>query len=265
MTTATTEDELLAERRGPVLLAALNRPAARNALTMTLVGELGAALLEAENDPWIRAVVLTAAGDRAFCVGMDLTAFSDGMTFEPTEQHQAGYAAFDRFMRGEITVPVIGAAGGTAVGGGFELLLACDLVVVSDQGRYGLPEVRRGLISGGGGGVLLGSRLPVALALELVLTGDLVDGARAKALGLVNRVVPPDQVLDVALALAARITANAPLAVAVSKQIVRLAAADPPAAFTRLAELRGSVFASEDAKEGAAAYLAKREPVWTGR
>ncbi|MCK9877344.1 enoyl-CoA hydratase-related protein [Frankia sp. AgPm24] len=264
-TDATGEQELLFERRGPILILRLNRPASRNALTGELVADLGSALLDAENDPDIRVVVLTATGDRAFCVGMDLKVFSSGVKAERSERQKAGLAAFRRMVRGQITVPLIGAANGTAVGGGLELLLSCDLVVVSAQGKYGLPEVKRGLIASGGGVAYVGSRLPLALALELALTGDYVDGTRVHALGLANRVVPAEQVLDAALALAEPIAANGPLAVAATKEAVRLAAGESAALFDRLTELEKVVFASDDAKEGARAFLEKRTPRWTGR
>ncbi|WP_163549580.1 enoyl-CoA hydratase-related protein [Candidatus Frankia nodulisporulans] len=259
------EDELLSERRGPILILRLNRPESRNALTGEVASDLGAALIDAENDPDIRAVVLTATGDRAFCVGMDLKVFSSGVKRERTDRQKAGIVAFRRMIRGEITVPLIGAANGTAVGGGFELLLSCDLVVLSTKGKYGLPEVKRGLIASGGGVAYLGTRLPLALALELALTGDYIDGERAQALGLANRAVPTEEVLDTALALATSIAANGPLAVAATKQAVRLAAGETTAIFDRLSELEKFVFATDDAKEGTRSFIEKRTPQWRGR
>ena len=148
--------------------------------------------------------------------------------------------------------------------GGLELLLGCDVVVASSEARFGLPEVKRGLFAAGGG-TFIGQRIPLAIALEITLTGDLIDAGRAYELGLVNQVVPPDEVLDAALALAERIAANGPLGVAASKELVRLAASDPRRARERLAEWQRVVFASEDAQEGALAFVEKRPPVWTGR
>jgi enoyl-CoA hydratase len=147
---------------------------------------------------------------------------------------------------------------------GFELLLACDLVVAAETARFGLPEVQRGLIAGGGG-LLVSARLPLAVAMELTLTGDPIDAARAFALGLVNQVVPAADVLDAALALAARIARNGPLAVRATKEVVRLAGEDVEAARTRQAEWQGRIFASADAREGATAFVERREPRWLGR
>lgn len=260
------EAELVRERRDAILIARLNRPASRNAMNPAILKGIGDAVLDAEQDPEIRALILTATGDRAFCVGMDLKSFSSGESFAATnEREEAEVAAFSRLTRGDVTVPVIGAANGTAVGGGFELLLSCDLVVASAAAKFGLPEVKRGLIAAGGGVVFVGNRIPLALALELALTGDYITPERAQALGLINQVVAPEEVLDAALALAARVTANGPLAVAASKEVVRLAAADPAAAWKRLTELQPGIFASEDAKEGAAAFFEKRTPQWQGR
>ena len=143
-------------------------------------------------------------------------------------------------------------------------MLACDLVVVSLEAKLGLPEVKRGLIPGGGG-TFLGTRLPLALAMEIVLTGDTIDAERAYQIGLVNAVVAADQVLDTALALADRIAANGPLAVAAAKELVRLSIEDHTRARARLGELVESVFASDDAKEGALAFVEKRTPTWTGK
>jgi enoyl-CoA hydratase/carnithine racemase len=252
-------EHLVRERRGAILVARLNRPEVRNALNMALMGEIGLALLDAEQDPAIRAVVLTGTGDRAFCAGMDLEEFAN----DRQASGGPGMERFRQFLNGDPGVPVIGAANATAVAGGMELLLSCDLVVASSEAKLGLPEVKRGLIPGGGG-TFLGTRLPLALAMEIVLTGDSVDAARAYQMGLVNAVVAPERVLDTALALAERIAANGPLAVTAAKELVRLSIEDHGAARRRLGELVQSVFASNDAKEGALAFVEKRAAVWTG-
>jgi enoyl-CoA hydratase len=255
-------DELARDRRGPVLVARINRPDARNALTPELIRSIGAAVVEAESDPEIRAMVLTGTGDRAFCAGMDLRAFAAG------EQTGLGdddaSRGFVRLIEGEVTAPVVGAANGTAVAGGFELLLGCDVIVASSEAEFGLPEVKRGLFPAGGG-TFLGTRVALSIALEMTLTGDAISAERAYDLGLVNAVVTPDEVLGTGVALAERIAANGPLGVAAVKELVRLGVSDAARARQRLDEWRDVVFNSEDAKEGAMAFVEKRAPVWQGR
>jgi len=256
------DDELVRDRQGALSLLRLNRPEARNSLTSGLVDALGTAILEAESDADVRAVVLTGTGDRAFCSGMDLKSFTEGNV--PGSTPGEATEAFYRLLRGEVGVPVVGAANGSAVAGGLELLLGCDVVIASSEARFGLPEVKRGLYAAGGG-TLIGNRIPLAVALELTLTGDLVDAARAYEVGLVNAVVAPVDVWATSVAMAERIAANGPLGLAASKELVRLSVSDPAAARERQAEWSAVVFASEDAMEGARAYMEKRDPVWKGR
>jgi enoyl-CoA hydratase len=255
------EPVLIREQRGAVLILRLNRPDARNALSKELVSELGLGLDDAEQDVGIRCVVVTGTGERAFCAGMDLADFARGGADAPADPR--GMAAFGRFMAGAIKVPIVGAANATAVAGGFELLLNCDVVVASDAARFGLPEVKRGLFAAGGG-VFIGNRVPLAIALELTLTGDPVDASRAYALGLVNEVVPANEVLDAAIRLGERIARNGPLALEATKQMVRAGATDLAAAQALQAEWQPKVFGSNDAREGATAFVEKRDPVWTG-
>lgn len=254
-------DELVRERHGAVAVLRLNRPDARNALTAEMIGAIGAAIAEAEADEATRAVVVTGTGDRAFCAGMDLRAFAAGGGPAVPEAEMSAYL---RLLEGDVAVPVVGAANATAVAGGLELLLGCDVVVAADDARFGLPEVKRGLIAGRG--VLhLASRVPLGIALELALTGDPIDAHRARELGLVNVVVARSDVLPTALDIATRIAANAPLAIAATKELVRRSVTDLAAARARLAEWEPRVFGSEDAKEGARAFAEQRPPRWTGR
>jgi enoyl-CoA hydratase len=215
---------------------------------------LGRAFAEAESDDAVSVVVLTAAGDRIFCAGMDLKAFlAGGMEVDGP--------GLDVLTGRVYPKPVVAAVNGTAVGGGLELALACDLLVVSEKARFGLPEVSRGLIAAGGG-TRLPRRIPLAHALELGLTGELVDAERVREMGLVNRVVPAAEVLPSALALAERITANGPLALRVTKELMYAEIGDPDR--DALAAAVKPVFDSDDAREGARAFAEKRAPHWTG-
>ena len=255
------EPVLVKEQRGAVRVLRLNRPEARNSLNPELLTAIGLGMVEAEEDPGTRAVVLTGTGDKAFCAGMDLRAFAEGGAVGGDPE---GMKGFVRFTQGEIGVPIVGAANATAVAGGFELLLGCDVIVASETASFGLPEVKRGLFAAGGG-VFLSTRIPLAVALELTLTGDPIDAVRAQALGLVNQVVAPREVLDAAVALAERIARNGPLALRATKELVRTASTDLARARELAAEWQPKVFGSEDAKEGATAFIEKRDPVWKGR
>jgi len=247
------------EQHGRVQVLTLNRPEAANSLNPELIRALGTAFGEIATDADTQVVVLTGAGDRIFCAGMDLRAFS-ARTDPPADADTT--VAFD--FKNPSAKPVIAAVNGAAVGGGFELALACDLVVAADTARFGLPEVKRGLLAGGGG-TLLGTRLPLSLALEIALTGELVPAAQAAAWGLVNRVVPAVEVLPTALALAETIAANGPLAIQMTKLLVRRAVLDDPKRGWGTPEELAAVFGSEDAKEGAMAFMEKRAPAWRGR
>jgi enoyl-CoA hydratase/carnithine racemase len=257
-----TDIGVVRERRGPVLILRLDRPEVRNALTPAMRNHIGAAVADAEDDADIRVVVLTGTGDRAFCAGEDLRAFADDDRGRAGDEK--GLANYLRLLDGEVSVPVVGAANGTAVAGGLELLFSCDVIVASSEAQFGLPEVKRGLFAGTGV-MSIATRVPLGVALELALTGDVVDANRAYELGLVNTVVPPRDVLATALDYADRIAANGPLAITATKELVRMAAGGAPGASDRLAYWRTVVFGSHDAKEGATAFIEKRPPMWKGR
>ncbi len=252
------EPELRIETDGSVLILTMSRPERRNAMTRALGEAIAAALDDLDQRPDLSVGILTGAGG-TFCSGMDLKAFLAG------ERPTIPGRGFGGLTERPPAKPLIAAVEGYAVAGGFELVLACDLVVAASDAIFGLPEVRRGLVARGGGLLRLPERLPKGIALELILTGDTLSAERAGALGLVNRVVPPGTALDSAVALARDIAANAPLALQASKQIVNESARWPPEErFQRQRALTDPVFDSEDAKEGARAFAEKRAPVWTG-
>ena len=244
-------DEVLRERRGHVEILTINRPEARNAINRATALALDAALSDCEGDDDVWVVVLTGAGDKAFSAGMDLKAFAAG-EFPITDN------GFGGITQRAFPKPIIAAANGAALAGGFEIMISCDMVVAADHAKFGIPEAQRGLIAGGGGLIRLAKRIPLAIAYEMALTADPIDADRAYELGLVNRVVPGDEVLDAAVALAERIAQNAPLAVRVSKDVMRTSLE-----MTELEswELNNSSFGmiarSADALEGAVAFAEK--------
>jgi enoyl-CoA hydratase len=257
--------ELERRREGSVEILTLNRPEQRNSLSPQLLEQLSAAFKECKVDDEVRVVILTAAGDKAFCAGMDLKAFAAAQSGEGPVREAGDMSGFQEFGRGEFPKPVIGAVNATAVAGGFELLMNCDLVVTSDAAKFGIPEAKRGLFAAGGG-CTLPARIPLTIALELGMTGDFIDADRALALGLVNRVVPAADVLETALALAARISENGPLGVAMTKKLMRtVAEKGVQAAREVAAKEHDTVFKSEDALEGSRAFAEKRAPQWKGR
>jgi enoyl-CoA hydratase/crotonobetainyl-CoA hydratase len=242
-----------------VATVTLNRPEARNAVDRAMAGEIAAALDEVDARDDVRAAVLTGAGP-VFCAGMDLKAFA--ATGE--RPVVSGRGAFGIAARPP-EKPLVAAVEGKALGGGFEVALACDLIVAGPDAVFGLPEVRRGLVAAAGGVVRLPRRVPRALALELVLTGEPIDAPTACRWGLVNRVTEPGAALRVATELATLIAANAPLAVRTAKFLLT-AAADWPAdeAFGRQEPHVDAVRRSADAREGALAFAERRSPRWTG-
>jgi crotonobetainyl-CoA hydratase len=259
---------VLVERRGNVMIVTLNRPEARNAVNRAVWIGAGEALAEAERDVEVRAVVITGAGAQSFCAGADLKAISRGERIAPEDAAQLAWG-FAGIVAHTISKPMIAAVNGTALGGGTEIALACDLVVAADHAVFGLPEVKRGILAGAGGAFRIVQQLPRKVAMEILLTGDPIDAVRALELGLVNAVVPQDGLLDAALALADRIAANAPLSVQASKRI-SLGIVDgrvpaDEAGWSATTRESAVVMRSEDAREGPRAFAEKRAPAWKGR
>ena len=251
---------IVSEQRGSVAVLRINRPEAKNAVNGDVAREMEAALDACEADDRILAVIVTGTGD-VFCAGADLkrVAKSEG------GQLATKRGGFGGITTREFSKPIIAAVNGHALAGGFEIVLACDLVVAADDANFGIPEVKRGLFAAAGGLIRLPNRIPTATAMELALTGDPISAGRAFELGLVNRVVPRAEVLDAALALAERVCANAPIAVRNSRTMVREARDLTEAeAWPRNYELAMEVFSTKDSIEGATAFAEKRPPKWTG-
>ncbi len=252
-------DEVLVDVADGIMTVTLNRPEARNAANKALAEGVAAAMDELDSNDDIRVAILTGAGG-TFCSGMDLKAFITGEL--PIVEGRGFAGLTERSPR----KPLIAAIEGYALAGGMELAISCDLIVTADNAKFGIPEVKRGLAAAAGGLMKLPKQIPSRLAMELALTGDFISAQRAFEIGLVNEVVPAGTALDAAKALAARIVANGPLAVAASKQVV-LQSGDwsDDERWQKQQEIVSPVFMSADAIEGSTAFAEKRAPNWTGK
>lgn len=250
--------ELLVEEHGRILVLTMNRPATRNAMSLVMARQIADALDLLDSRPDLSVAVITGGGG-TFCAGMDLKGFARG------ERPVVEGRGFAGLVKQPPRKPLIAAVEGYALAGGFEIVLACDLVVASQEATFGLPEVKRGLTAAAGGLLRLQERIPYHLAMELVLTGRMLPAAEAAEVRLVNRLTPPGVALDEAMKLAEEVAHNAPLALAASKQVlVRSADWTREEMFDRQEEYVDPVRLSADAKEGAQAFVEKREPRWTG-
>ncbi|HZG83754.1 crotonase/enoyl-CoA hydratase family protein [Paenibacillus sp.] len=258
-------EAVLFERRGRTALITLNRPHAMNAINAQIWREMGEALEAVAQDPDLWVAVITGAGDRSFCAGADLKEVAAGRSIVPEGDHW-GFAGI---VQHYINKPIIAAVNGFALGGGTEIALACDLVVASERASFGLPEVKRGIIAGAGGLLRLPRQIPLKVAVEAIFTGEALTAEEALRWGLVNRVVPHEEVVSKALELAEKICENAPVAVRISKDIIYkgldVPLDHPQEAWAVNASYMEALMNSEDAKEGPRAFAEKRKPNWTGR
>ncbi|WP_123670723.1 crotonase/enoyl-CoA hydratase family protein [Actinocorallia herbida] len=252
-------DAVLVEHVDGVAVITINRPEARNAVNRAVSIGVGEALEEFDARDDLTAAVLTGAGG-TFCSGMDLKAFVAGENVVHPVRGLAGITSQPPRK------PVIAAVEGYALAGGCEIVLACDLVVAAENAKFGIPEVKRGLVAGAGGLLRLPRRIPYSVAMRLALTGEFLTAPDAERYGLVTEVTAPGEALAKARELAALIAANAPMAVAATKEII-VGAGSWPAdeAFTHQAKIIEPILTSEDAREGATAFAEKRPPVWRNR
>jgi enoyl-CoA hydratase len=252
-------DEVLVERRERNLVITINRPEVKNALNAAVARQVAAAVDELDADGDLRVGVLTGAGG-TFSAGMDLKAFLRGESPSIEGRGLCGITLTPP------SKPLVAAVEGWALAGGLELVLACDLVVAAETARFGVPEVKRSLVAGGGGAFLLPRRVATVHAMEMLLTGEPITGIRAAEIGLVNRTTPEGGALTGAIELAGLIAENGPLALAASKRIARSSLDwKLEEGWTRQSAIVRSVMKSEDAREGATAFAEKRPAVWRGR
>jgi enoyl-CoA hydratase len=254
-----TERAVVTKIEDRLMIIAINRPEAKNAINAAVAQGIADALIKLDADPDVGLGILTGARN-TFCAGMDLKAFVRG------ESAVIAGRGFGGIAEAPPRKPLIAAIEGYALAGGFELALACDLIIAADGAKFGLPEVTRGLAAGGGGLLRLPRQMPYRIAMELALTGGIVSAERLLGLGLINKVVPDGTALDEAIAMARLILGNGPLGVEASKMIISQSGDwTSEEMFRRQDVMIDRVTNSEDAREGATAFAEKRRPVWRGK
>jgi enoyl-CoA hydratase/carnithine racemase len=258
----TPEQKVLVETREHIGLIVINRPDQRNAVDGDVADAIEAALDGFDADDNIFAVVLSGAGEKTFCSGLDLKAFAkEG----PKGRYFTAKGGFGGVTQRKLAKPLIVAANGSAYGGGMEIVLAADCIVAAEHATFALSEAKIGLMAGGGGAIRLAKRIPRAIALEMIMTGDSISAQRAYELALINAVTSKEGALEGALAVAERIAKASPVAVRVSREVMleSLEMSDSDA-WARSMEGAKVVLRSDDCREGQRAFVEKRAPVWTG-
>ena len=256
-------ENLLVQKRDRVGIVIINRPEKMNALNTITRQEILRAFEELKNDETIRVVVITGSGDKAFIAGADISEFAGKTALEQRELMR-GPRAFDSVE--DFPKPVIAMINGYALGGGCELALACDIRIASAKAKLGQPEIKLGIIPGGGGTQRLPRLVGEGKAMELILTGDMIDAEEALRIGLVNHVVPPEQLEAKTMEIANRIAEMSPVALAMAKQAVKNAARlDLRSGLETELDVFSLCFSSEDKEEGVRAFLEKRKPAFKGR
>ena len=252
---------------GHTFVMTLNRPESMNAFSSELIGAVGEAWKQVRDDGEIRSVVITGAGERAFSAGADLKEMASRNADDGPQRNTFWDQAEPQLYRGlELWKPIIAAVNGFALGGGCETAMACDIRVASENATFGLPEVSRGIIPGAGGTQRIPRLVPFGIALELLMTGRRIPAAEAYRIGLVNHVVPLDQLMDKALEIASEIDANAPLAVMAAKEAAYRGLNTTLQEGLRIENFESmAIRHTEDAKEGPRAFAEKREANYQGR
>ena len=264
LASALTLENVVYDKKGPIAYVTLNRPKVLNALNKATIHELKAAFEDARDDSAVRGVILTGAGEKAFAAGADIAEIANNTAVEAEEATRRGQGLTDLIEN--LGKPVIAAVNGFALGGGCELAMACTFRLASDTARFGQPEINLGIIPGGGGTQRLTRLVGEGKAMEMILTGEIIDAQTAFAAGLVNHVVPLDQLEKKTMEIANRIAEKGPASVSLAKEAVKIASrSNLDEGLRREVDLFALCFSTEDKDEGVSAFLEKRKPVFKGK